>query len=272
MSYTLDNGDLNIKKIIKHSILGVSVITFIIALFAMNPFVKIDAGERGVVLNWGAVEPVVLQEGIHWRVPIKQQIIQMNVQTQLVEAEAVASSKDLQSVTSKVALNYHIAPDEASSLYQNIGIDYVSRIINPAIQESLKAATAKFTAEELITKRPDVKAVIRDELKKRLETSYLVVDDISITNFAFSKEFTDAIEAKQVAEQNVQKANNDLKRIEVEAQQKIETAKADAESIRIQGDALKENPELVDLKAVEKWNGTLPQYMLGNSTPFINIQ
>lgn len=255
-------------KLIK---LAVKIIGALIVVILLNPVVKINAGERGIVLNWGAVSDEILEEGIHFRVPFQQKIVKLDVRTSKYEVEALAYSKDIQTVHSLVALNYHLSSDQVNKLWQEIGQDYESRIIDPSIQESVKAATANFTAQELIEKRPLVKEEIRKHLFDRLNGKYIIVDDFSIVNFDFSGEYEKAVEEKQVAQQSALKAENDLKRIEIEAKQKIETAKADAESIRIQGAALSQNPALVDLKAVEKWNGTLPQYMLGETVPFLNV-
>lgn len=249
---------------------GTFIAVFILIL-VLNPFVKIDAGERGVVMTWGAVQDRVLEEGIHWRIPIAQKVVKIDVKTQKVESNAVAYSKDLQTADAKIALNYHIIPGSANKLWQEIGKDYDERVIAPAIQEVMKQVASQYTAQELITQRVAVKEELKSGMTERLQRYYLFVDDISIVNFDFSEAFESAIEAKQIAEQSAAKAENDLKRIEIEAKQKIETAKADAESIRIQGEALANNPTLVSLKAVEKWNGELPKYMLGDSVPFLNI-
>lgn len=257
-----------IKRKIKKIIIG---IVLIFVLFFLNPLVKIDAGERGVLMNWGAVQDKILDEGIHLKIPIMQKIVKLDVKTQKMESIAISYSKDLQTATALIALNYHIDSKAANKLWQEIGRDYESRIIDPAIQEVLKQISSKYNAQELISKRQEVKEGLKISMTERLAPYHLLVDDISVKNFDFSDSYEKAIEEKQVAEQNAQKAENDLKRIQIEAQQKIEIAKAEAESIRIQADALKENQELVKLRAVEKWNGILPQYMLSNTIPFIDL-
>lgn len=245
----------------------------LILLWMLSPFVVIGAGERGVVLQFGAVEDGVLGEGIHFRVPIMQQVKLMDVRTVKHEAKVSAYSRDLQTVDSVIALNYHVAPDAANKLWQEVGRDYETRLIDPAIQESVKAAAAQFTAAELVEKRPLVKDEIKRILSERLGPRHLVVDDFSIVHFDFADSYEKAIEAKQVAQQEALKAENDLRRIEVEAKQKIETAKADAETIRIQAQAITQQggPEYVQLQAIKKWTGEVPQYMMGSSVPFINL-
>lgn len=255
----------------KKAFVGFLAFIAFFVLLSINPFVKVDAGERGVMLNWGAVQDNILNEGIHWRIPVMQHVVKINVQTQKYEIEAVAYSKDLQTATAVLALNYHADASAANKLYQEIGIDYEERIIAPSVQETMKQITAQYNAEELISKRTEVKDQLKANILERLRVSHLIVDDISIVNFDFSDAYEDAIEEKQVAEQNAKKAENDLKRIQVEAQQQIETAKAQAESIRIQAEALQQNQNLVNLKAVEKWDGKLPQYMMGDSVPFLSI-
>jgi len=252
-------------------IVGLIVIVIITFLFA---FTKVGAGERGVVLNWGAVQDVILDEGLHFKIPIYQKIKVLDVKTVKHEVQALSYSKDIQTVDATVALNYHLDPNGVGVLLQEIGTDFESRIIDPSIQESVKAATALFTAQELVSKRPEVKDAIRVELLKRLEGKHIVVDDFSIINFDFSDAYEQAIEQKQTAQQNALKAGNDLKRIQFEADQRVATATAEAEAIRIQAEAITQSggKDYVNLKAVEKWNGQLPTQMIpGSAIPFINL-
>jgi regulator of protease activity HflC (stomatin/prohibitin superfamily) len=248
----------------------------IIALMWMNPFVIVGAGERGVVLNFGAVQPIVLGEGLHFRIPIMQKIIKVDVRIHKSQTDAESVSKDLQDTKSTIAVNYHILPDKSNQVFQSIGIEYKERIIDPAVQEVVKAITAKYTAVELITQRERIREEIKELLKTRLLAYNIVVDDFSIVNFKFSQQFEQAIEAKQTAEQLAFKAQRDLERIKIEADQKIASAKAEAESLRLQ----KENvtPQLIKLrqieasiKAIEKWDGHLPKINSG-AVPFIDIK
>lgn len=249
-------------------------ILFVVLFFIINPFVIVPAGERGVVLNWGAVSGETMGEGLHWRTPIVQSVKKLDVKVQKEEVDSSAASKDLQTVTAKVALNYHLDPEKVNVLWQNIGSDYKVRIIDPAIQEAVKAATAKYTAEELITKREIVKDDIKNSLKERLTKEFINVDEFSIVNFNFSDSFNQAIEAKQTAVQQALKAENDLKRIKVEAEQKVAQAKAEAEAIRIQAQAVTQQggKDYVQLKAIEKWSGQLPTSMIpGGTVPFLDL-
>lgn len=252
-------------------------IFLVIVVFGLfKPWVQVGAGERGIVMNFGAVQDKVLNEGIHFRVPVMQQIIKMDIKIHKVVTDAASASSDLQDVALSVALNYHVIPDKANLVYQTIGLEFKERMIDPAIQEVMKAVSARYTAEELITKRPAVSAEMQESLTKRLLLSNISVDAFSIVSFSFSKIFTDAIEAKQTAEQNALKAERDLDRIKVEAQQTIAAATAEAEALRLQ--KMNISPDLIELrkieanlKAIEKWNGVLPQVTGAGAVPFIGV-
>lgn len=246
----------------------------LIALF--DSVTIVSAGEQAVVTRWGAIRPVTLDPGVHWIAPFSDDAHIFETREVKEEVEADSASRDLQSVSTTVAVNYHLEPGTVNRLYQEIGKDYKKRIIDPAVQESVKAATARFTAEELITKRPEVKAAIVELLSNRLGSRFIVVDDVAIVNFGFSEEFDKAIEAKQVAEQNAQKAKQDLERVKIEAQQELERKKAEAEALKVQKEQITD--ELLELRRIEalvkfyeKWDGKLPQYMLGDSGTLLQL-
>ena len=248
----------------------------LVVLLFFSPWVKVGAGERGVVLNFGAVQENVLGEGLHFRIPIMQQVVLMDVKVQKAVTDAASASSDLQDVTSSVALNYHIVPDRANVVYQTLGIHFKDRIIDPAIQEVMKAVSARYTAEELITKRAAVSEAMRENLAARLQDYNISVDAFSIVSFSFSQVFTEAIEAKQTAEQLALKSRRDLERIKIEAEQKITAARAEAESLRLQranisADLIELRKVEANLKAIEKWNGILPQVTGGGAVPFIGV-
>ena len=253
----------------------VVVITIMILLSVTNasPFAIVGPGERGVKVRLGAVQADdVLGEGLHFKVPVIDDVKIMNVKIQKQEASAAAASADLQTVESTVVLNYHVSPEQAARLYQEVGTGYRTQIIDPALQESVKSSTAKFTAEELITKREAVREEIKVALKNKLEVRGLVIDDFNIINFDFSTAFNRAIELKVTAEQEALAAENQLERIKFEAQQKIEASKGLAEAIRIEAEALESNSEILELRALEKWDGVLPQVMSGDVVPFVNVR
>jgi len=254
-----------IKKIAPKIIVGL----FLIIIFTSSVG-TIGAGERGILLQFGAVQNKVFGEGLFFKIPFIQDVVKMDVRTKKDEVPATAASKDLQIVTSHVALNYHLSPDAVNKIWQEIGEDYNSRIIAPSIQEAVKATTAKFTAEELITRREDVKNQIKDNLAARLLQSNIIVTDLNITSFDFSKAFNEAIEQKVTAEQLKLKAEKDLERIRIEADQKIAEADGKAQAIRVEAQALFSNPKVVELRWIEKWDGKVPTYW-GDANPFIGL-
>jgi prohibitin 2 len=272
-----ESGD-GVKGLMKKMlprILGLFAVVVVFFLF-LNPFVVIGAGERGVVLNFGAVSPTVLDEGLHFRIPIMQKIIKLDVKVQKSQTDAEAASKDLQETFSTIALNFHILPEKVNWIYQKIGADFKERIIDPAVQEVVKAVTAKYTAVEVITQREKVRSEIRELLKQRLNTYNIIVDDFSIVNFKFSSQFTQAIENKQTAEQLALKAQRDLERIKIEAEQKVTQARAEAEALRLQKEnvttpLVKLRQIEATLKAIEKWDGHMPK-VTSSTVPFIDVK
>ena len=257
-------------KLITSGLIAVFILVLLIASFT-----TVSSGYRGVLLQLGAVKPTILTEGFHFKVPFVQSVQPIEVRVQKEESSQTAASKDLQIVTTKVAVNYSVDPAAVNKLYQEIGLDYRSRIVDPAVAESLKAITAQYTAEELISKRPEVSAQVKDMLSKKLSKYYMKLEDINIKEFAFSEEFNKAIEAKQTAEQNALKAQRDLERIKIEAQQSVAQAEAEAQSLKLKKQEV--TPELIQLKqievqekALEKWDGHLPSVTSG-ATPFIDV-
>lgn len=262
--------EINIGKIVKW-VIGILLALIVI----LNSFTVIPYGNVGVKRTMGKLDNVTMGEGPHFKIPFIQSIIKVNVQVDKAEADASASSKDLQPVKTHIVVNYRVDGASAYGLLLNVGKGYESKIIDPSIHEITKEVTARYSAEQLISKREIVAGEIRDGLMKRLGRYDLKVAEISIKNFDFSDSFNASIEAKQVAAQKAMQAENDLRRIEVEAQQKIAGARAEAESLRLKKQEV--TPELVRLKeievqekALEKWDGKLPQ-VTGGATPFISI-
>lgn len=246
---------------------------FIAFILLVSSCGTVDAGERGVRTRLGSVRGVI-ENGFYMKLPFIEHVKKINVQIQKEQAEAQAASSDLQTVNATVALNYNVIPENAADLYLRIGTDYKTRIIDPAIQEAVKAATAKHTAEELITKRELVRDEMKEALTVRLATDFIKVSEVSIVNFDFSPSFNQAIEAKVTAEQNALASKNKLEQVKYEAEQQVVTAQATAESQRIQSASLaaQGGEDYVNLKAIEKWNGVLPSQMIpGSTVPFINL-
>lgn len=256
------------SKILK--ILGISFIA-LIAIIILLPFGTISAGERGIRLRFGAVSGDLIHEGLYFRVPIMESIVVMDIKIQKEQVDATAASKDLQTVNTTVAVNFHLDSEKVGSIYSEIGTDYKSRLIDPALQESVKASTAKYTAEELITKRELVRDDIKQHLSDKLNPRGIIVDDFNIVNFDFSPSFNQAIEAKVTAEQSALAAKNKLEQIKFEAEQNIAEAKGKAEALRVESEALKSNLQIIQLRAIEKWDGVLPR-VTGGATPLIDVK
>jgi prohibitin 2 len=273
------------------------IIGFILLIVVLSASIKIvEAGNRGVLLHFGAVDTSAsLSEGIHFVVPFRDNVIPIEVRTQRITENAASASNDLQDVSTQVALNYHVDPATAQILYQQIGFDYASRVIAPAIQESVKQISARFNAENLITNRETVKSEIEANIKSRLAPYNIVVEALSITEFQFTEQFRRAVEAKVEAEQRALQANNDLRRIEIEAQQAearavgeqqaniaraegvrqaaVLQAQGEAEAIQIVEAQLRENPRYLEWLKTQRWDGVLPLVTGGGegATPFIEI-
>lgn len=244
----------------------------------------VDAGHRGVLLHWNAVDTSIppLEEGLHFVVPFQDIVVNMEVRTLKFVKSTSSASKDLQTVSTEVTVNYHPSPNSVNLLYKEVGLDYENRIIQPAIEEVVKQVTANYNAEELITKRPQVKFDIEVEINKRLTAFNIITEVISITDFQFSALFAQAIESKVEAEQKALKAQNDLRRIQVEAQQReaeaqgiakanIAEAQGEAEAIRIINEALAQNPRYLEWLKTQRWDGKLPLVVGEGGTPFIQI-
>jgi prohibitin 2 len=260
------------------------IILIIIAVVASASVKIVDAGNRGVLTQWNAVdiENAPLDEGIHFLVPFQDDIVQIEVRTQKYDAQTRSASKDLQTVQTTVTVNYHADQERVHILYKEIGLDYENRVIQPAIEETVKQVTANYNAEELITKRPLVKADIENAIRERLDVFNVKTEVISITDFDFSELFSRAIESKVEAEQKAQKAENDLIRIEVEARQleaqaeglasaNIAEARGESEAISIINQALSNNPYYIEWLKTQAWDGKLPLVVGEGSTPFISI-
>lgn len=244
----------------------------LIGAIIFKPFTIVNAGDRGVVMRFGKVQDQVLDEGIHPIFPIVTSVKTLTVRVQKTDMKAEAASKDLQKITTELAVNWNIDPKKVNQVYQQVGDEdqIVNGIINPAVSEVLKAATAKKTAEEIITKRTELKAEIDNTLKNRLTPYGLIVKDVSLVNFGFSPEFGRAIEAKQIAEQEAKQAEFLAQKATQEAQAEINRAKGQAEAQRLQRLTL--TPELLQQQAILKWNGQFPMVMGNNGAlPFINI-
>lgn len=252
--------DITIGKIVG-IIVGVLVVIAIIV--GASSITTVPTGYVGVKTRFGKVQDDVIQEGLNTKVPFIEKIVRIDCRTQKVELESATATKDLQEVTFKIAVNFNINKNTANELYRTMGTNYQDIVVNPAILESIKAVTAQYTAEELITKRSEVSNKMQDTLKEKIESKGFNVVDFNIIDLDFSAEYNQAIEKKQVAEQQAKQAQYELEKAKVENEKKIENAKAEAEVMRQQNQQITEQTlRLKELeneaKMIEKWNGTLP--------------
>ena len=216
---------------------GGIVAAVVVGFFLLDPVRIVGPGSRGILMNFSSVQPGVLSPGLHMVVPVMQSVVQMDVQVQNYQNKEEAASRDLQTVHTEVATNYHIEPDDAAWVYQHIGTlpQVEARVIAPAISNAVKAATAHYDAADLIVQRDKVALEIDTLLRKALEPYRVVIDAVNITDFQFSQQFTAAIEAKQVAQQQAQQAAFTLAKVRVDAQQQVLQAQAHADGAGCRG-------------------------------------
>lgn len=258
-----------IVKTVLGGIVGIFVLSIVFGTFGTIP-----SGFVGVKTQFGKVIGTV-SPGFYVKTPFIQEVIKLDVQKQKEQIDATAASQDLQNVSATVAVNYILNASDVGLLWANIGEDYKVKVMDPAIQESIKASTAKYTAEQLIGKREEARQVIEDLLKEKLKSNYITVTEVSIVNFKFSSQFEQAIELKVTAEQNALAAKNKLAQVQYEAQQRVAEAEGEAKAIQIQAQAINSQggADYVQLQAIKQWKGEVPQYMMsGAVVPFINLK
>lgn len=271
----------SIKKLTATGLLALLVLVVI-----FGSFVIIGPGQRGIIVQFGKVSDRVMGEGLNFKLPIRDSIVKINVQTETVQFDNLQSqgdsseksslfcaTKDLQDVQISIIVNYHLNAAKVNKTFQQYGSTYKANIIEPIIREVIKSQAALYTAEELVTKRAEFSDKVSVLLSEKLDGKDSVFERLNITNFQFSDSFSKAIEAKVTAEQNALAAKNKLEQVKFEADQRVAEAKGEAEAIKIQANAIQAQggKEYVSLKWVEKWNGALPTTVLGDSVPMITI-
>ena len=258
----------------------VSFIIFIVLvglLIFFNSFTSVPTGFVGIRTRFGKASENVVQEGLTLQIPMIERIVLMDCRTQKAEIDCSTASRDLQEVTLKVAVNYNVSLENAYNIYKSIGVNYESIMISPSILESVKAVTAQYTAEELITKRSEVSDKMQDTLKEKIESRGFTVIDFNVTDLDFSLAYNQAIEKKQVAEQEAKQAQYELEKAKIENERKIAEAEANAKVMQVQDSSTTENAlKLKELEIkknfIEKWNGVLPSTVTGDSVvPFLDI-
>ncbi len=260
--------------------IGGLILLIIVLSIVWGFFVIVPAGHRGVVLWWGSVEKRVMGEGLNFKVPIAETVIKVDVRVQPHPFKEIdASSKEYQMVKLTGMMNFHIDPAYVNELYQKVGLDFANKVLDPAFNDFVKEVVPIYAITDILPKREEIRKRAMTKLGDNLSRYHIIVDDIYFANIRFSPEYEKAIEAKQVAQQQVETQKQILAQREIEAQQKVATAKGEAESILVvaQGqakanDALSRSisPILVQYKGIERWNGILPQ-VSGGAVPFIDI-
>ena len=268
------SGNVSVGKID-----GLAVIALLVLIVIGGSSVVIEAGQTGVVLTFGKVSPVVLQEGFHLKVPFAQNVVMINNRIVKTEVTTEAFSKDLQTVSTVIAVNYHVNKSSSAEIYKEVGLGFEDVLVIPAINEVLKAVTANYTAQQLVSSRGDVSLLLDENLNTKLNEYGILVDDLNIINWDFSEEYITAIEAKQVAEQNLIKTRTEQEQALViantEAQKQVIAAQAEADKIKLLADATASSNRtiadslsdiLIRYETLQKWDGQLPKVTNGSNT------
>ena len=261
----------------------ISIIAVLAVIVVLSAGAIVPAGCTGVVVTLGSVSDSTYSEGFHLKIPFVQQVEIVSNKIQVYETDASAVSKDLQTVNSKIAVNFRVRSDASASIYKNIGADYQQVILMPAVQESMKAISAKYNAEQLITNRNQVGQEIKEQLESKVSEYGIQIEKFNIVNFDFSAEFNSAIEQKQVAEQNLLKTKTEQEEqlviADADAQKKIKAANAEAAAIKAKADAQADankviseslNDTLLKYQFLEKWDGTVPK-VAGSANPLLTL-
>jgi regulator of protease activity HflC (stomatin/prohibitin superfamily) len=253
------------------------IVGALIALVVIaDGFFTIQPGEVGIKVRLGKIVDSY-SEGLYFKIPFVEKIDRFSIRIQRADIKTSAFSNDMQTIVVDMVINHRIEKSTVVSIYRNLGPDYVQTVIDPITQEAVKSITSKYSAEKIISNRADVTGEMDQVVKSRLAEKQIIVTDLSITNFEFTADFLKSVEDKQIAEQMAKKAEKDVERVKEEAIQVIERARAEAESLKLQREAV--SPQLIELrkveaqiKAIAKWNGVLPQYSGGGVVPFINVK
>lgn len=234
-----------------------AAVIIVVLILGFSSFAIVSPGHTGVVVTLGKVSDKVLEEGLHFKMPFIQSVEQIDNRVLKTEVESNAASRDLQTISSKVSINYRVNRASSANIYKNVGSDFTNVIVNPAIQECVKSIAAKYTAEQLITNRAIVSTEMEEAISHKINPYGLSIEVFNIVNFDFSDEFNKAIEAKQTAQQAALKAEQDLERIKVEAEQTVEKAKAEAEAYKLKNEQITD--KVIMMEFIDKWDGELPK-------------
>ncbi len=260
------NSRFNARRIIP-----AVVVVVILLIMASCSGTIVDPGHRGVKVTLGKVSPEPLEEGLHFMIPLLQHILQLDVRTQRMAEVTQSYTKDVQQADVSFTLTYSLEPSYVVEMYRTVGLDWSQKLIGQVVLEELKRELGQHEAVTLIATRDQAARAIEAGVKQKLAEKHVLISGLQITNIDYTKQFEDSVEAKVIAQQRAIEEQNRTVQIEQQAKQKLITATAEAESMRIRAKALEQNARLVEWEAVQKWDGKLPQYQLGGATPFINV-
>ena len=253
------------------SVMSVFLLLIVLMIIG-NPISIVGVGERGVKVTLGKTSPESYTEGVHFVAPFISKLHKMNVKTVKSNIATMAQSKHIQQARITYVINYNLQPENAYKMYKQVGKDYVAVIVTPTVEGIVKDIIGKWNAQDIVANREKVASEILSKLSEKLGTRYINVSDFQITEIQYSQAFEQAIENKVTAEQDALKAKNQTVKVQEEAKQKVIAAEAEAKAMAIKANALSQNPKLVEYEAVLRWDGKLPQTMLGNSVPMINLK
>lgn len=280
------------EKMVKVLIgIGIAVVFLIVLICAS--ITSVPVGSTGVIIRMGSATGQTLSEGWHFKTPFVESVVDISNKVMKTDVAADSISRDLQVITSNISINYHLAAENSADIYRRVGLTYEDTLLQPAIQEAVKAVMAKYSAEELITNRSVVSSEIGEEIRTKIGVYGIIIDEFNLTNFSFSEEFDAAIEAKQIAEQDKIKAATEKEKKTIEAEaaaaEKTIAAQADAEAIKTKAEAEAEaiktkadaqadankkirdslSEEVLENKKLETWDGVLPKVSAGSGASII---
>ena len=256
------------NKVSKLKVTIIVIVALFLVIAILNCFQTIPTGFVGIKLRFGKAQDGIIQEGLHFNIPFVETIEKLDCRTKKVETYSEASTKDLQTVSASIAVNYNVNKDSANKLYREIGVDYENIVIAPAILESIKSSMAGYTAEELITKRSEISNQIRSMLTDKISDKGFTITEFNITNIDFSEEYDQAIEAKAVKQQEVVAAQAELEKQRIQNEKEVSIAEKDAKVMELQNSQITENTlKLKELEVqeemIQKLNGVLPSTVVG---------
>ncbi len=257
----------NTKKTTTTIILAVLVI-----ILAASSFYTIKSTERGILSTFGRISENTIEDGLHMKIPFIQSVKKINIQQKKFDGHENTYTRDVQTSEVDYTINYDLVRKNVNKLYRNVGMDYHNRIVVPFIRSAMKESFGNFAATEIVENRNEVRKEIEATLRNTLDSNYFTNIQFQLVDIDFDDQFENAIKEKQVAEQNALRAKNVTIQVEEQAKQTKIAAEAEAEAMRIKANALERNPKLVSYEAVQKWDGKMPQYMMGDAVPFINLK